>query len=373
MKASFIFLSCNTPWVNSLAREVAKYSPVIAIGNGIKRGGGFGPEIPELRKSTNNFQWHEWVMPPGYVGAFSWFFSPILARKVLHHAKLTKKKTGIKPYLVVPYPYNFPWLSCVNDYPIIYYNLDDYRLYEQKKESLVVCQEDKLLDLAKAVICLSRTQTIRLRGRTNHPDRVQHLPLGVIDQFIQEDPNYPVQAGSVVYIGNMENRVDWDYVARVVTSCPSLDFYFAGIIRESSNSPEKWEIKRKEVLSYSNVHAIGEIAQSEITDWSWKAAVNWMPYDVTHPFNIASCPTKIMDYLASGRPVLSTSVPECQLHPERITIHDSPTAAAIWLNQHATNPPNYNAQSVTYAQENNWQNRARSFIEICENNSTHES
>jgi glycosyltransferase involved in cell wall biosynthesis len=39
-----------------------------------------------------------------------------------------------------------------------------------------------------------------------------------------------------------------------------------------------------------------------------------IPYDTSNPFNQACCPTKIMDYMASTRPVVATDLPECRLH-----------------------------------------------------------
>ncbi len=41
-----------------------------------------------------------------------------------------------------------------------------------------------------------------------------------------------------------------------------------------------------------------------------------IPYRADHPFNIACCPTKIMDYMAAGRPVVSTDLPECELYSD---------------------------------------------------------
>jgi hypothetical protein len=39
-----------------------------------------------------------------------------------------------------------------------------------------------------------------------------------------------------------------------------------------------------------------------------------IPYLEDHPFNLVCCPTKIMDYMATGRPIVSTALPECQLY-----------------------------------------------------------
>ena len=64
----------------------------------------------------------------------------------------------------------------------------------------------------------------------------------------------------------------------------------------------------------------------------WSFALTWIPYATDHIFNVASCPTKIMDGLASGRPVLSSDIPECRLYSEWIHIfHTADQAAALIL------------------------------------------
>jgi hypothetical protein len=45
-----------------------------------------------------------------------------------------------------------------------------------------------------------------------------------------------------------------------------------------------------------------------------------IPYRVDHPFNRAACPTKIMDYMASTRPIVSTALPECRLYVDHFSV-----------------------------------------------------
>ena len=45
-----------------------------------------------------------------------------------------------------------------------------------------------------------------------------------------------------------------------------------------------------------------------------------IPYCLDHPFNRACNPTKIMDAMGSGRPIVLTAIPECRLHAERFHV-----------------------------------------------------
>ena len=358
-----LFLGCNTPWVTELARELGKNRPVMAVGNRPIGQRASGPLIMEQRQDVGCFKWKEWSYPAGYAGRFEKVFSQVIARRVARTAKELEMRSGFKPLIVVPYPYILPWLSRVQDLDWIYYNLDDYRLYEPNKIAKVVLQEEELLTRARLSLCLAQTQVERLRLRAKHPNRIRHFPLGVMNHFIQQDPNYPVERSSVVYIGNMEDRVDWGFVADVARQCPKLNFYFVGRIAAKSKPRHAWELERANALTLPNVISTGPVPQKDIHLWSWKAGVNWMPYKTDHPFNIACCPTKIMDYMASGRPVLSTGVPECKLYPEFITVKDRASDAIEWLQENAGAPviSDLNLRNVQFATKNSWTRRAHEF------------
>jgi glycosyltransferase involved in cell wall biosynthesis len=68
---------------------------------------------------------------------------------------------------------------------------------------------------------------------------------------------------------------------------------------------------RKTCLERSNVHVLGWRPQAEIANYISAFDVCLIPYRIDHPFNRVCSPTKIMDYLATGRPIVSTAIPEC--------------------------------------------------------------
>lgn len=72
-----------------------------------------------------------------------------------------------------------------------------------------------------------------------------------------------------------------------------------------------------------NVHALGWHPQAEIASYNQAFDVCLIPYDVVHPFNLACCPTKIMDTMGSGRPMVSTAIPECRLSRHLFDVAES--------------------------------------------------
>lgn len=364
---SLIFLSCNTPWVTALARALSQTHRVVALGNRpLGQAKGRHLVISSQRDRTDRFEWREWVFPPGYAGRLEPLFRPWIQRRVRDLTIGLERECGSPPVIVAPYPYNWSWLGLVLHCPVVYYNLDDYRLYDPGKAAKVEEMEQMLLDQAQTTLCLSSTQTKRLAQRARNPQTVHHFPLGVLPEFVQPDPPIPVRPGLVNYVGGLDARVDWRFVREVAQLCPSLTFQFVGGMPEGKSgkaAAPSWQHCRAEALSLPNVTQFGPIPQQEIHQWTWSAAVNWIPYDTRHPFNQASCPTKIMDYLAAGRPVLSTPVPECVLYPDFIHIEDDPQLAAQWLQQtSAASAPDQ--AMIAFAKGYVWHHRADTFMRL---------
>ena len=361
--SSFLFLHADTPWVYTLAARLAERHSVHAAQ--------FADWLVYWRQSpawpldrSAAMQHTMKVLPTGYAGRLSWVARPFLRRTVDRWRAELRSESGEEPWVVVCYPYAAPWTRNVPDDRLIYYNLDDYTLYRPERAERIREQEDKLIDRAAHTLCLSQHQVDALRERRPHrASRIVHFPLGVRDSFLNPTPEEPPIANTVVYIGTVGDRVDWDLVVNVVERCPDLTFTVVGGPVDGRASAD-WERKRARVLRQSNVEHPGRVPQGEVPEYYHSRAVNWIPYDLEHPFNQAACPTKIMDGIASGRPVVSTSVPECMLYSEWIEIADSGKATVSALHDRAV-PDAHNAEhaqeQVTFARRNTWDSRARTF------------
>ena len=51
-----------------------------------------------------------------------------------------------------------------------------------------------------------------------------------------------------------------------------------------------------------------------------------IPYVIDNPFNRACSPTKIADGLGSGRPIVATAIPECQIYSQLFDVAESSEA-----------------------------------------------
>ena len=91
----------------------------------------------------------------------------------------------------------------------------------------------------------------------------------------------------------------------------------------ATRSTEPWWEACARFLSRPNVHALGWRPQDEIARYYQSFDVWLIPYRIDHPFNRACNPTKIMDAMGSGRPIVATAIPECRLHAERFHVAEN--------------------------------------------------
>ncbi len=359
---SFVFLGADAPWTYPLARELAADGhPVAAIApydwQTFRR---LRPRWPE-GKVPATLRRAYWVLPPGYAGGLAAWFAPLL------RWRLARAMPGT-PWVVVFYPWHHRAVRGVPDGRLIYYNVDDYTLYRPERADLVRQQEDELLSRAALTVCVSRQQMEALRTRVppDRANRIVHSPHGVEDAYLNPHPERVPTARTVGYVGNLIDRVDWRLVGETARALPDMEFVFVGGPGGAGGGgvhPD-WETQRAAALALPNVRRVGPVPQAEVPDHYWNFRVNWIPYATDHPFNRASSPTKIMDGLASGRPMVSTDLPECRLYPDWITLaRDAPEMiAALTRVMDAATDPVRAGRQVAFAHGNTWTNRARALL-----------
>ena len=274
------------------------------------------------------------ILAPGYAGQLERVFRSYLQREIQRWCRQLEKTSGEHPWVVATYPYLAPWVRNVPKERLIYYNIDDYVLYRPSRKQKILEQEEELIARAALTLCLSRFQVEALqKHHPNQAECIHHYPLGVIDSYLNPQPEKSPEPMTVGYIGNLTERVDWRLIYQVTQVCSEIRFVFVGGLDDNAGgiNGQHWQADRDAVLALPNVRHVGRVPQAQVAQYYWSFAVNWMPYVAIDPFNQASCPTKIMDGIASGRPILSTNVPECRLYPEWITIFHSAAEAIAQL------------------------------------------
>lgn len=273
------------------------------------------------------------VLPTGWMKRFpTWGMRPIqrsIADWKSHHAP------DARLALVMTYPHYLFLRDQVRPDLHVYFNIDDYSQYWPRCAQVVNALERQAVRESDLTVCVSHLRCMELRAAVPEAaDRIRHLPhgapsatLAVAPQAVPASPPEDIahlRGPRLGYVGTLEDRIDWVLLRRLADAFPHASIVLIG--RVSASRKGAWQALRKECLARPNVHAIGWRPQDQIPRYHQAFDVCLIPYGVDHPFNRVCCPTKIMDYMGSGRPIVSTDLPECRLYEHLFDVADSESA-----------------------------------------------
>jgi len=368
---SFLFLGANTPWTYGLAEALAQSHPTQAVQfYDWQTHRAFKPNWSQRHPPKFLNRTIE-VLPSGYAGRLEWIFRGYIRSWVKNWCRQLQRQSGQSPWIIAPEPYLYPWVTDIPHTRLIYFNVDDYVLYRPDRKEQILVQERQLMKETELTLCSAQFQVKALKAR--YPEQaaqIYHFPHGLVESCLNPNPQQSVEPMTVGYVGTLGDRLDWKLIDQVIQACPDITFIFVGGLDEQSMINQgNWQATRQAVLSLPNVRHIGKVPADQVTTYYWSFAINWIPYLVNHPFNQASCPTKIMDGIASGRPILSTDIPECRLYPDWITIFDSVEDAIILIYEQfmlleIPQSKEHSSKQLGFAQENTWQVRAQTLAQL---------
>jgi glycosyltransferase involved in cell wall biosynthesis len=279
-----------------------------------------------LRRSGSAIWEQQLVLPSGWMKRYPRLGMRPIARSVRAWWRMfSPRRRG----LVMLYPHYLYLRDQLCPDVSVYYNVDDYALYWPRQADRVRELEQAMVRSADLTVCVARLRADELKAAVPEAAaRIHHIPHGAPTPFLASRPldrpgDPPEDIAHLPrpllgYIGSMEDRVDWELMDRLSHEFPRASIVVLG--RIGSPVPRPWWEPCARFLGRPNVHAIGWRPQEALTRYYQAFDVTLIPYRVDHPFNRACSPTKIMDAMGSGRPIVATAIPECRLHAERFHV-----------------------------------------------------
>jgi teichuronic acid biosynthesis glycosyltransferase TuaH len=280
-----------------------------------------------LRQSGPRSWERQLVLPSGWMKRFPRLGMRPLARSIRNWWRSQPKDW--RRGLVMSYPHYLYVHQELRPDVSVYYNIDDYTLYWPDRAHEIRALERAMVLAADVTVCVSRARADELIASIPEAaGRIHHVAHGTPTPFLAQQPlTQPAQAPAELaclarpylgYVGSLEDRVDWELLDKLSRRFPDASIVIVGRVRKAVGEP--WWEACSRFLSRSNVHALGWRPQEEISRYYQAFDVCLIPYCVDHPFNRACNPTKIMDAMGSGRPIVATALPECRLHAERFDV-----------------------------------------------------
>jgi glycosyltransferase involved in cell wall biosynthesis len=188
---------------------------------------------------------------------------------------------------------------------IIYYCVDDFSEWPGMEKQLILDLEGRLLEQTDAVICTS--QILYEKFKDYYPTHL--LKHGVdLELFSSQAPVEHrcldrIPSPRVGYFGNIDQRTDFQFIQKLALALPYVSFVFTGPTQANVSA----------LKMHPNIFFTGAIPYEELPSvvQGWDACL--LPYHLnalTRNIN----PLKLKEYLATGKPVISTPLPDvCEL------------------------------------------------------------
>lgn len=240
-------------------------------------------------------------------------------------------------------------------------NHTGYALFHQDLKSSKRI-EDRERALMKAVdILISLSRPSYQRNKAAGP-RAYHVSTGVeFDLFHRgADSNLPLPADlmaiptpRVGFIGSISPyRFDADLISYLAKKLPRLSIVLVG---RSEDVPAI-----RSLASLSNVHFLGHKPYRLLPDYLRGFEICLAPYPLNPHTNFIS-PLKFLEYLAAGKPVVSTAIDELVSggFSDLISIAEDSEEFVSLIRKHLNaDDPMERLRRIEYARENTWEKRA---------------
>lgn len=235
----------------------------------------------------------------------------------------------------------------------IYYGYDEIAAapWVQKHGAAL---EAEYLAMADAAVVTS--EGLRQSRRQFHRN-VHLVPNGVdFDLFHQAAAEWPEGSRPCVgFIGSLDERVDTDLLRTLIARRTDLDFLFVG--RATDEAADA-------LAPFPNVTLAGPHPPERLPGFLARMDVGIIPFRAT-PFTRSIYPLKLNEYLAAGRPVVTTPfAPLGDAEPLVHTASDADVFSRALDHALAATGPAAKARRIDFARGNTWTARAAAFSNV---------
>lgn len=269
----------------------------------------------------------------------------------------------------IHHPYQLEDMGLVGERLLVYDCYDDY-LNQARGRRLADLQRREVAILTRADLVLAASERLReaLQGRARH---VHLVPNGVeFEHFVQAasgetGPAWQDDGPVLGFTGKITPRLDFALLARLAASHPDWRLVLIGSQEHTTELSR--DSAYREFVAAPNVHLAGPRPYQELPAQMRIFDVCLLPYAASDPFNAACSPLKLYEYLATGKPIVSTDLPAVRPFDSLVCIardaeeFERQVAAAL-----QERDDTLRAQRSAAARQNSWERRAEQVIALIE-------
>ncbi len=276
-----------------------------------------------------------------------WLAAWLLRKQI---TPVIKKANLQSPILWVSLPTAVDVAGKLGESALVYYCGDDFSALAGVDHDTVTNREKELVEKANLIISASEKLCEKFP-----PSRSLLLPHGVdYSLFTKPVPratDLPDDGRPIAgFYGSISAWLDIKMLQETINKMPDWHFVFIG----------KPVIDIRELTDLCNVHMLGEREHHQLPSYSQHWTASLLPFIDNAQIRFCN-PLKLSEYLAAGRPIISTEFPAITPFRGLIQIANSSDAMveALKYSQYVSNLPNFSKALRNTVSKNSWESSAQ--------------
>lgn len=264
-----------------------------------------------------------------------------------------------QPVLVTTVPNVGDYARLCRNCKVVYYCVDDFRFWPGVNAEVVRQMESSLIKRADVLIGVSDALCSRLSESGKHVHKLTH---GVDEKFfhLAGEAEHPrlrdIPHPRAGFIGLLDGRVDVELLKSVSELLGEWSFVIVG---PSDSSIGKMRFGR-------NVYRVGRVPYAEVSQIMAGFDVLLLPYRSGGELAKSLSPLKLKEYLATGLPVVSTSIDQVREYESFVHISDSARQWSHALEEALSEELSLRRQRIhELLKSESWGKKAEEFLNIC--------
>ena len=236
------------------------------------------------------------------------FFRRLNAGLMIRGIRREMDRLGIRqPISIAGVPNVADVVGHLGEKMVVYYCYDDFALWPGVAKDTVLDMERTLLQKADLVLATSvelQKSKQGARGPTRlfpHGVDVEHFSQCADPRLSVADDLAHVMKPVIGYFGLVDERIDYDLLKSIALAHPEWTVVLLGPIQANISALSK----------IPNIHLVGKVSYTDLPRYVKAFDVCVMPYVVNELTNSLS-PLKMREYLATGKPVVSSAVADAR-------------------------------------------------------------
>lgn len=293
--------------------------------------------------------------------------SPARLRKMMREGgaalrrRLERRLRPSEAVATVVTPIWMPWVEAAGFGGVIYDCIDDLAVHapDPAMRRILISWERELVGRCAGAVVTAETLAEGLRAIDSRL-RIEMIRNGVdADAFRERSlkstrpADLPSKSKTIIgFVGALYEWIDFDLIAHAARALPDVEFVFIG--------PSNDDSAVERISRLSNICFLGPRPYESVPAYVAAFDTCWVPFkagDITAAAN----PVKIYEYLALGKPVITTAVADPASFNGLVGVGRTPEEIVSLLQSSLASEAKDAETRVQFARENSWDARAAQY------------